>query len=96
MVDQAGHFEGRAGITALRQAQRSGQGIGQAVEPCPRIHASATIKQALPVVAGEVEPVAVVDDDGLLQGTIDRVGVCNALARRSQAPQHAMAKEIVA
>jgi CBS-domain-containing membrane protein len=60
------------------------------------VHASATIKAALPVVASEAEPVAVVDDDGLLQGTIDRVGVCNALARRSQVQQHAMAEEIVA
>ena len=47
------------------------------------------------MVAGEAEPVAVVDDDGLLQGTVDRVGVCNALARRSQAPQNAKAKETV-
>ncbi len=46
--------------------------------------ASASLKQALPVVAAEAEPVAVVDEDGLLRGTIDRVGVVDALARRSR------------
>lgn len=96
VVDEAGHLEGRAGVAALRQAQRAGQATVNAVEACPRVHASATIKAALPIVASEAEPVAVVDDDGLLQGTIDRVGVCNALARRSQASQHAMAAEVVA
>ena len=96
VVDEAGRLEGRAGAAALRHAQRGGHGVGQAVEPCPRVHASATIKEALPVVASEAEPVAVVDDDGLLQGTVDRVGVCNALARRSQVPQHAKAEEAVA
>jgi CBS-domain-containing membrane protein len=59
------------------------------------VHAGATIKEALPIVADQAEPVAVVDDDGLLQGTVDRVGVCNALARRSQAAQRAMAEEAV-
>jgi len=96
VVDAAGRLEGRAAAAALRQAQRGGQGIGHAVEPCPSVHAGATIKQALPTVAAEAEPVAVVDDDGLLQGTVDRVGVCNALARRAQAAQPVKAEEVVA
>ena len=44
--------------------------------------ASASVKQALPVVAAEAEPVAVVDDAGRLRGTVDRAGIINALARR--------------
>ncbi len=94
VVDAAGHLEGRAELSALRQAQRAGYGLGRAVHPCGRVHASASIKQALPIVAEEAEPVAVVDDDGLLQGTIDRTGVINALARRSQAPHLVTVQEM--
>ena len=35
-------------------------------------------------IVEETEAVAVVDDAGLLRGSIDRVCVVNALARRSQ------------
>ncbi len=82
VVDAAGHLLGRADISALRRER--GQEFGRAVQPCARVPASASIKQVLPVVAAEAEPVAVVDDAGLLRGTIDCVGVINALARRSR------------
>jgi len=81
VADAAGRLLGRADLAALRRAQ-AGQGLGRAVQPCARVPASASVKQALPVVAAEAEPVAVVDDAGLLRGTIDRVGIVNALARR--------------
>jgi len=81
-VDAAGRLAGRADIAALRQAQRAGRSAGQAVKPCAHLPATATVKQALPVVAPEAEPVAVVDDAGVLLGTVDRVGIINALARR--------------
>jgi len=40
VVDAAGHLEGRAELSALRQAQRAGHGLGRAVHPCGRVHAS--------------------------------------------------------
>ena len=83
VVDAAGRLMGRAELSALRA--QAGQGLGRAVQPCARVPASASVKQALPVVAAEAEPVAVVDEDGLLRGTIDRTGVINALARRPRA-----------
>jgi len=83
VADAAGRLLGRADIAALRRAP-PGQGLGRAVQACARVPASASLKQALPVVAAEAEPVAVVDEDGLLRGTIDRVGVVDALARRSR------------
>ena len=83
VADAAGHLLGRADLAALRRAP-SGQGLGRAVQPCARVPATASVKQALPVVAAEAEPVAVVDDAGLLRGTIDRIGIVNALARRSR------------
>ena len=86
VVDASGRLEGRATVADLR---RSHGGIGAAVRPCARLHAAATVKQALPVVAAEAEPVAVIDDDGLLQGTIDRTGIINALARRAHVQQPA-------
>ncbi len=82
VVDAAGRLMGRAELSALRA--QAGQGLGRAFQPCARVPASASVKQALPVVATEAEPVAVVDEDGLLRGTIDRVCVVNALARRSR------------
>ncbi len=82
VVDAAGRLLGRAEKSALRRMPR-GQGLDRAVQTCARVPASASIKQALPVVAAEAEPVAVVDEDGLLRGVIDRVGIINALARRS-------------
>ena len=85
VVDASGHLQGRATVADLR---RHGA-LGPATRPCARLHASATVKQALPVVAAEAEPVAVVDDDELLQGTLDRAGVVNALARRAHAAQPA-------
>ena len=81
VADAAGRLLGRAELAALRRVP-SGQGLGRAVQPCARVPISASVKQALPVVAAEAEPVAVVDDAGLLRGTIDRVGIVNALARR--------------
>ena len=86
VVDASGRLEGRATVADLR---RHGD-LGPALRPCARLHAAATVKQALPVVAAEAEPVAVVDDDGLLQGTLDRAGIINALARRVQVPQPAV------
>ena len=85
VVDASGRLEGRATVADLR---RHGA-LGPAIRPCARLHATATVKQALPVVAAEAEPVAVVDDDGLLQGTLDRSVVINALARRAHVPQPA-------
>jgi glycine betaine/proline transport system ATP-binding protein len=82
VADTAGRLLGRADLAALRRVPPGGE-LGRAVQPCARVPASASVKQALPVVAAEAEPVAVVDDDGMLRGTIDRVGVVNALARRS-------------
>lgn len=82
VVDAAGRLMGRADLGALRA--QAGQGLGRAVQPCARVPASASVKQALPIVAAEAEPVAVVDENGRLHGTIDRAGVVNALARRSQ------------
>jgi len=82
VVDAAGRLLGRAEFSELRRMPR-GQGLERAVQSCARVPATASIKQALPVVAAEAEPVAVVDEDGRLLGTIDRVGVINALARRS-------------
>ena len=85
VVDASGRLEGRATVADLR---RHGD-LSSAIRPCARLHATATVKQALPVVAAEAEPVAVVDDDGLLQGTLDRAGIINALARRAHVPQPA-------
>lgn len=92
VVDAGGRLEGRAEAAQLRQMRG---GLHAAVRPCARLHATATLKQALPVVAAEAEPVAVVDDDGLLQGTIDRTGIVNALARRAQTTQPAPTPELV-
>ncbi len=82
VADAAGRLMGRAELSALRA--QAGQGLGRAVQPCARLPAFASVKQALPVVAAEAEPVAVVDEDGRLRGTIDRVGIVDALARRSR------------
>ena len=88
VVDAAGRLLGRAEFAELRRMP-PGQGLERAVQSCARVPATASIKQALPVVAAEAEPVAVVDEDGRLLGTIDRVGIINALARRSANPEAA-------
>ncbi len=82
VVDAKGRLLGRTDAATLRRAPH-GQGLERAVQSCARVAATASVKQALPVVAAEAEPVAVVDEDGRLLGTIDRVGIINALARRS-------------
>ena len=82
VTDAAGRLLGRTDLAALRRAPGGG-GVDRALLSCARVPASASVKQALPVVAAEAEPVAVVDDAGRLRGTIDRAGVINALARRS-------------
>ena len=82
VVDAKGRLLGRTDVAALRRMQND-QGLERAVQSCARVAATASVKRALPIVAAEAEPVAVVDEDGRLLGTIDRVGVINALARRS-------------
>ena len=82
-INAAGRLLGRADLAALRRVP-AGQGLDRAVQPCARVPASASVKQALPTVAAEAEPVAVVDDAERLRGTIDRVGIINALARQSR------------
>ena len=84
VVDAAGRLLGRAGAADLR---RAGGTAGAAAQPCAHVNAAATVKQALPVVAAEAEAVAVIDDDGVLRGTIDRAGIIDALARRTHASQ---------
>ena len=80
VVDASGRLQGRASAADLRRAHGP---VGLAARPCAQLDMATTIKQALPVVAGEAEPVAVVDGAGLLQGTVDRTGIVNALARRA-------------
>ena len=94
VLDASGRLQGRAETAELRRAHQAGRALDSAVRPCAQLHATATVKQALPVVAGQAEPVAVIDDDGLLQGTIDRTGVIDALARRTGASQPAPAEEM--
>ena len=96
VVDAAGTLQGRVSLGVLRRADEAGWPVSAVVSPCPHLLAGASLKEALPTVAGEQEPVAVIDGEGLLQGTIDRVGVINALARRNGASSPAPVKEMAA
>ena len=81
VLDGEGRLLGHAGLDALRLAHRGGFAAGHAAAPCARVSAGLTLKAALPVIAAEAGPVAVVDDGGVLLGTIDRVAAVHALAR---------------
>ncbi len=96
VVDEAGSLKGRADLASVRRAAKSNRLVDVAIQPCATLHASLSIKDALPVVAGEPEPVPVIDDDGLLQGTVDRAGIIDALARRTHVPADAPAEPVAA
>ena len=96
VVDEGGSLQGRAGLAAVRHAAKSGRSLAAAAQPCATLHASQTLKHALPAVAGDPEPIPVIDDDGLLQGTVDRTGIIDALARRTHAPAQAQAEPVAA
>lgn len=69
---------------ALERARRAGLHVQDAIEACPHLDAALTLKRALPVLASEAGPVAVVDAAGGLIGTLDRTAALTALARVSQ------------
>ena len=93
VVDEGGALCGRAALDALRRAGAA-QPVSASVAPCASLQAGISLKEALPTVAAEQEPVAVTDADGLLLGMIDRSGVINALARRAHVPEPAPAAEM--
>ncbi len=76
-----GRLLGRVARGALEHACRSGALVQDAVEPCARLEAGLTLRQALSVIAAEARHVAVVDASGVLLGTLDRTMALNALAR---------------
>ena len=82
VVDAGGRLQGRADAAGLRHAGS----VGSATVPCTSVNAAVSVKDALPVVAAEAEAVPVVDDDGRLQGVIDRAAIIDALARRPHTP----------
>ena len=86
LLDDGGRLMGHAGLDALRRSHRGGHAAGHAAAPCARIAAGTTLRAALPIIAAEPGPVAVVDDDGVLLGTIDQAAVLHALARTAPAP----------
>ncbi len=86
LLDDEGRLVGHAGLDALRRVHQGGRTAVHAAAPCAQIAANLTIRAALPVIAAEAGPVAVVDDAGLLLGTIDRVAVLHALARTRPNP----------
>ena len=88
LLDDDGRLLGHAGLDALRSSHRGGHAAGHAAAPCASIAAGTTLRAALPIIAAEPGPVAVIDDDGVLLGTIDRAAVLHALARTTP-PQEA-------
>ncbi|MBV9750734.1 MAG: hypothetical protein JO157_18160, partial [Acetobacteraceae bacterium] len=76
-----GRLLGHVTREALDRARRAGLHLEDAVEPCARLSAALALKQALPVLAAEADPVAVVDAEDRLVGTLDRAAALTALAR---------------
>ncbi len=81
VVEAGGRLLGHVTREALERACRVGARLEDAVEPCPRLGAALPLKQALPVLAEEAGPVAVVDAEDRLVGTLDRAAALTALAR---------------
>ena len=69
---------------ALDRTRRTGSRLQDAVEACAQLDAALTLKRALPIIAAEAGPVAVVDAAGRLVGTLDRAAALTALARVGQ------------
>ncbi len=81
VVEANGRLLGQVTRAALERARRVGGRLEGAVEPCPRLDAALPLKQALSVLAAEAGPVAVVDAEDRLVGTLDRAAALTALAR---------------
>lgn len=79
-----GSLLGQVTRGALERLRRTGGRLEDAIAPCARLDAALTLKRALPVIAAEAGPVAVVDEAGVLTGTLDHVAALNALARAGQ------------
>ncbi len=87
VADARGRLMGRARLPALRLARRDGKPVGHAVASCARVSGQSTLKAALPMIAAEADPVAVVDEAGMLLGAIGHATVVNALARTNQSAE---------
>ena len=80
-VEADGRLLGQVAHESLEHVRRAGGRLEDIVEPCARLGAALTLKQALPVLAAEADPVAVVDAAERLIGTLDRATALSALAQ---------------
>ena len=88
VTDDEGRLLGCITRESLDRARRTGSGLQDAVEACAHLDAALTLKRALPVLASEAGPVAVVDAAGRLVGTLDRTAALTALAQVDRTAGH--------